>query len=657
MRLRDEEIAAIVLREVQQALGFDSDVLATKRQYALELYHGQMAAPAEGRSAMVSLDVADAVHATLAQISPVVRTSQIEFEAQSQDDEVAARTESDFVAVSIERAGGFDIVDKASFDALLIGNGWLHVYVDESKVVTEQRFPPNLTDEQTYAITSMAPPDVEVKLRAGKEYSLATVTKTVRALKIECVAPEDMLFSENGSDFDLDEVRFVARRRLYTASQLKDKGIPQNLIDELPDALLDASTGQSARLGMYSQQVNGLSVQDANRLKVVYCCYIRLAPGDGNTSELRHVWIGERGTALLINEPADYIPFITGSAIPMPHRIVGTGFYELLGSIQQGKTHTLRQWMDNLTVMNASRMGVVEGQVNMGDLLNGRINGVVRMRSPDSIVPLPAADIGPQAQGALTYLDSVRTQRVGASLDFSEVQAQLMGTSATAAAGQLSKVEMMGGWFATNIVRTLFLPLFKLTHRILRTELGGPVMARIGGKWQQTDTSQWQERMATSIQMGMTTTEKAERMMALNQTITQLQQMMGTGGSGIITDLPRLFNAMSDWIRTANLGSPDQYLIDPKSPEAQQAQQAQAQQQEAQMKQQMQIQVQLTQLQQDFELEKQRRDLEYKAWSDKLDAEVEEAKMTSSGVIKMRELSLTAAGMEKEDKEDMDEAA
>ena len=372
---------------------------------------------------------------------------------------------------------------------------------------------------------------------------------------------------------------------------------------------------------------------------MVYCCYIRLSTGDNNKTELRHVWIGENQNSMLLNEPAEFVPFITGSAIPMPHRITGTGLAELLQDIMLQKSHVLRQYMDNLGVMNASRVGAVEGQVNMSDLTNGRINGVVRMRSPNAIIPLPAADIGPQAIAALSYLDTVRTQRVGSSLDFNEINAQLMGATATAAAGQLSKVEQMGGWFAGNIVRTMLLPLFTLVHRILRTEMAGPVMARIGGKWQQADTSTWQERLVTDIQMGLTTTEKAERMMALNQTITTMQALMETGGVGIICDLPRLYNAMGDWIRTAGLGSPDQYLIDPSSPESQQVAMARSEEQKKQAEDQVQMQSQLIRLQQDFELEKQRRDLEYKTWSDKLDADVKEADMVSKGVIEVKKLN------------------
>jgi hypothetical protein len=650
MRLSNADIAAIINREISRARGYDSDTLSAVRARALDLYHGRLplASGVEGRSSVVSLDVADALRATLAQIAPVVRTSQIEFEALSQDDEQQAQTESDFVRVRIEQSGGYEIVDSASFDALLIGNGWLHPYVDERTDVTEMRFPGKLSPEETYAITQMAPPDTKITLREGAEVTIARVAKTTKTLKIEAVPAEEMLFSEEGASCDVSELRFVARRQLFTASQLLERGIPAAKIDLLPDANFD-DTGERARQGQLANDGGEQSVQQANRLKVVYRCYVRLSIGDNNTTELRHIWIGENQTDMLLNEPADFTPFITGSAIPVPHRITGTGFGEVLESVQNAKTHVIRQYLDNLTVMNSSRIGAVEGQVNMADLTNGRINGVVRMRSPDAIVPLPAADIGPQAIAGLGYLDQVRTQRVGSSLDFTEVQAQLMGTSATAAAGQLSKVELMGGWFASNIVRTMLLPLFTMVHRILRTDLAGPAMARIGGKWAETDTGTWQERQVTDIQMGMTTTEKAERIMALTQTIQQMQQMIATGGSGIIVDLPRLYNAMGDWVRTAGLGSPDQYFIDPKSPESQQASQQAMRNQKQQSEDQVRMQAELIKLQHDFELEKQRRDLEYKHWSDKLDAEVEEAKLVGNGVIEMKKINWNAENVRRGD--------
>jgi hypothetical protein len=641
MRLTDAEIAAIVCREIEQAQGYDSDVLSTKRQMAQDYYNGLLpAAPAAGRSAIVSMDVADSVHSLLAQISPIIKSTIVEFDSKSEEDEKQAQLESDFVRTKIEEEDGYEVVFSAVHDALLMGNGWIKVYVEEEEEVTEEVYPPALDMVQQYVLTQPTAPEQEVTATESDTKFVVKRTTKKRELEIDSVPPANMLFSAGYGNGDLDDQRFVAELKLFTASQLREIGISQAKIDAIPDALEDDNQVLNSIQGIYRDD-GSQAVQEAERLKKVYCCYIRLDLSGNNKSQLYYVWIG--GQTLLKKEPADYVPYLTGSAIPTPHRVQGTGVFELLKSIQDGKTGILRAYMDNLSVMNQSRLGVVEGMVNMTDLTNGRINGVVRMRSPDAIVPLPSADIGPQAMAGLSYMDQVRVQRIGASLDLNELQAQLMSASATAAAGQLGQVEKMSGWYATNLVETLVKPLFLMVHKVMRKEFPGPRGAKMRGAWQQTDPGQWQDREVASVLMGMTTQEKASRINALSQVITAQNQMLQAGGAGVLVDNSRLYNAMCDWIRANDLKAPDEYLIDPTSQAAQQAQQAQAQQQQAQQKKMEDLQREMVQMQHHFELLKQQKDLEYKVWSDQLDAEVEEAKITSSAVIDIKKINAPSA--------------
>jgi len=263
----------------------------------------------------------------------------------------------------------------------------------------------------------------------------------------------------------------------------------------------------------------------------------------------------------------------------------------------------------------------------------------VRVRSPDAIVPLPASDIGPQAMQGLQYLDSVTSSRIGAAVDFNELQAQLMSTSATAASGQMAKVEQMAGWFAGNLARTLLLPLVQMVHHVMRTQMAGPVMARIGGKWQQTDTSQWPAREVTDVNMGLTTTERAERTMSLNQVISQQQQLMTAGLSGQITDMPRMYAAMSDWIRSTGLGDPTQYLIDPTSPEAQQAAQQQQQSQQQAAQQAKQDALEMLKAQADANRYEKQPEIEWKYYDTDTDAGLKEAEITAKAVIETKKLN------------------
>jgi hypothetical protein len=560
----------------------------------------------------------------------------LEFTPDGEEDEPQAQAESDFTRDAIERANGWRVVFEGIHDALLIGNGWIKISTEDDVETTEEVYPPQLPDEAIFYLSQPTAERQEVKITAGATSTKVKRTTTTTRMKFECIPPEDMLFSEGRGFESLQDQRFVAQKKLYTCAQLKEMGISDDKIAELPDGDAVYWPAVSAREGLY-QDDSGYAAQNAERLKIVYCCYIRMSMSNNNETELRYIWYS--GGNVLKNEPAEYIPYVTGSAIPMPHRVQGTGMFEQLASVQEGKTHILRNYMDNLDVMNSSRIGAVEGQVNMDDLTNGRINGVVRVRNPQALIPIPSNDIGQQAMQGLNYLDQVRVQRIGASLDMNETQAQLMQSSATAAAGTLGQVEKMAGWYATNLVETMLKPAFIAVHRLLRTELGGPVKAKIRGKWVDSDSSQWPQRLNLEVAMGMTTAEKAHRIQSLSAVIQQQAMIIQMGGMGELVDMSKVYNAMTDWLRASDLGQPEQYLVDPDSQEAQQAVQGKQQSQQAQAQQMEQMQKQMIQMQQDFELEKQRRDLEYKVWSDKLDAEVEEAKITTSAVIDMKKIN------------------
>ena len=637
MRLSDDELAAVVRFEIDQAQGYDSSILSVKRTAALEFYQGIMPPPGAGRSAITSNDVSDSLHALMGQLAPIIKTTLIEFKPNGEEDEPQAQAETDFVRDAIDSAGGWKTIFDGIHDALLIANGWLKITAEDKDTVTSETYPPDLDDVQLFVLNMPTAANQKVEVRASKLKTTVKRTTTKSVLSFECVPPEDMLFSEGAGGGDLQAQRFVGQRKTYSDSQLYDMGISKETIDQIPLANNTQWPAALAREGIYQDSTNVQPAQTSQQLREVYCCYQMISSTDGLKSERRYIWLG--GNKILKNEPADSIPYVTGSPIPMPHRIQGMGLYELLQSIQTGKTHILRNFMDNLSAANVSRMGFVEGAANVSDLTNGRVNGLVRLTRPDALVPIPATDIGPQAMNGLSYLDHVRVARVGSSVDVNELQAQIMKSSATAAAGQLAQVEQMAGWFAGNVVETMLKPAFARVHKLLREQLAGPVKAKIRGKWQETDSGQWPERENLTVNMGMTTAQKAAKVNTLTQVISQQTAIIAQGGDGILCDKSKVYNAMTDWLRASDIDTPEQYLIDPTSPEAKQTL-AQREQAQAQQQQQMaQMQKAMIDMQQKFELLKQQRELDYKVWSDQLDAEVKEAQMTADNVVKIKQIN------------------
>jgi hypothetical protein len=639
--LSDSELLALARREVDDALGYDADILASKRESALDYYHGNMRTAPLGRSSIVSKDVADTVHGLLAQTTTIFKTTLIRFAAQSEDDEQQAQLESDYCRYMFEKSNGWKLLNEGAHDALLIGNGWLKITVEPSVTVDSEKYG-ELDKWQLQAVERPKSENEEVTVSKTKNGYTVRRAVTTFALVVECIAPESMLFSKTSGQFDLSEQRLVGERKLFTVNALKEMGLTDEEAGTIPDSEDDYWPGTRAREGLYQDETgNEQAYQLAERLKECFDVYVRVDLNDDNTSELRHIIFG--GNTLIVNEPANCIPYATGSPVPMPHRIQGTGMFELIGAVQDTKTDVLRAYIDNLDVMNGSRLGVLDGDVNMDDATSGRLNGLIRMKRPDAIFPIPATDIGMQAITGLNYMDTVRSQRGGQSVDMNEADRQLMASSATAAAGAMESSERMAGWYASNLVNTLFKSAYQLIHKKLRLEMPGEVQANLRGKWVKTDPGEWKEREnELEIVAGMTTTERNTKISGLNVVIGKIEALIGQGGEGVITSYTKLYEAMGDWIRASELGSAEDYLIDPMSEEAQKAQQEkqkQQQQQQQQMQQQqqqiMEMQKQIEQAKVDFDYYKTDNELKFKYYDADLDAQEAEAKITTDTIAKL----------------------
>ena len=82
---------------------------------------------------------------------------------------------------------------------------------------------------------------------------------------------------------------------------------------------------------------------------------------------------------------------------------------------QDAATSVLRSILDNVAMTNNPRLGIVEGAVNIDDVLNNEIGAIVRMRAPGSVQELSVPFTAGQTLGALTYLDGLVESKTGVS--------------------------------------------------------------------------------------------------------------------------------------------------------------------------------------------------------------------------------------------------
>ena len=647
--LSDNEIQTAVAAELLDARGYDTDQLAANRTASLQYYFGAPRGDeTEGRSEVQSLDVADHVNSTMAQLSPMMKSTIVEFLATDEADEESAQMESDVVKQVAADSNGFCQFSDAAFDCLLQRNGWIHCFVDDQVETWEEEHKAIPDEGITELLQPLGPGDVvEVKAQSDNDDGTSNLTvmhtTTERKLCIESVAPEYMLYAPGHHSTDISDIRFVARRQLLTKSELRESGLPAALVDSLPTISYENWVQAQVR------EISGSDTKVGGEEKSTYVvetydCYMQIDVDQDGISELWRVRVaGYDGNQFLDKERARFIPFCTGTARPLPHRTAGTSLYDALRFVQDAKTMTTRQLLDNQETGNNVRVGAVEGEVNMQDLTESRPGGVVRMRSPDAILPLIFNDVGPSCINTLHYMDSVATARAGAAMDMMQGEMQIAASSATGAVNEYGHKEKMSAFFARNIIETIVRGAYMLIHQALRSYYSQPLEVKINGKWQQTDPRKWKPRKSLRVTAGLSGTERREKAQALGQNIGYQAQALQAGMDGVLVTPDGIHASLTDWLNVVDLDDVSSYYVDPASDEAKAAGEQKQQQAAQQAQEAEKLQQRIFDAEQQLDRYKHDTELAYKKWSDQLDAQVEEMKVTGKALADMEQTALAAS--------------
>lgn len=617
----DKQTVALLRRQITAAQDNGPDPEHLK--LAVDYYYGRPRGDeVTGRSQVQSLDVADMVHAVMAQILPSFTQDSIcQFEPDGQDDDAMARLESDAVnRVIMESNRGYTVLSAAIKDALLLKNGIVKAYLDESG------------DQRRIAIEAVDP------------------------LKfVVCVDQQSPLLDRYSG--------FCAEQKDYTRQQLIDLGFDREQIARI-SAGADTENGPPAGVrGRQGQDPSYAEAGWANETVTVWECYGYLPDEtDSSTAQFYRCLLG--GQELLLKEPADTVPYAAGSGFPEPHKFWGLSLYDRLKTVQDAKTAIQRQWLDNLGNCNNTR-SAMNDRVNMDDYTDTRPGGAVRVEGAgpvqDSIMPLGVIDAGPAAASFLQYMDQVRADRGGAALQMANAEAQLMGASiGSQGVDRIYSVqEAMAGMIARNLAETLMRSLFLLVHTTLRNEYGEPLTLRLADQWVMVDPSQWRPRDRVNIKSGLSPGEKARKQAALAQVIAYQWQTIQAGQDGVMVTLQNLYNAYLDWSSSMELEAGEKYFTDPQSQTAaagiQSKQQLQQQQQQMALGQQ-QIEMQMAQAQLQIEqaklqLDQQKAELDkYKADLDariklidiRVSAETAEAQIVGAATAELQRVQLEA---------------
>lgn len=359
-----------------------------------------------------------------------------------------------------------------------------------------------------------------------------TVKRVSEREKFVCegVPPEEVRIAKDCRT--IDDTRFIEHRRARTRSDLISEGWPKAEVAKLPKFGESSDDEQSRHAYDDSQDTD--ERPDASQEEVeVSEAYIRIDyDGDGK-SEYRRVV--KSGMYVHENEVTDDHCFAVFSPVLMPYKVIGLSLFDLVEDLQRIKTALTRQVLDNVYLANTPRYSVVEGQVNLDDLLNPVLGGLVRRKAgaqADAVVPLTVPFMADAGLGLIQFVDQVRDMRTGVTETNSALNAESLARGAVGSEGVQSLMQagaQRQKLIARVLAETGLKRMYLLMLKLVTQYQDRPAQVKVNGRWLEIDPREWATTYRVSVKVGLGAHDKAQEIANLGLLGQAQQQAFQVG--------------------------------------------------------------------------------------------------------------------------------
>lgn len=592
-----DDLKGVISAEMENSV---SDELVHKRKTALAYYEGKLPERPDtiGRSGVVSTDVADSVEWLLPNIVESLTGRCVRFMPMSAMDEDQAALEEDITAFAFnEDNNGFMAMYEAVKDALLTGVGIMKIWFDDAPERSVEHYT-GLDEAQLQALLGDEQVEVSEIERSMTDGIGVTCSRIVREgrVRVEAVPCSEFRISDDADSLDVQEARFAAHTVRRSASELLAMGYDPELVDAAEQTYLDREVGDYTLPS---------SLDDSQKQIVVTEAYMYYdIQGDGISELLKVTYTGESNPGEILDiQEVPCKPFVALSAIPMPHQFIGMSIFERLQQVQDVKTAVLRATLDGMYHQIHKQKVVVEGSVNVDDLISAgaRPGGIIRAKMPNAIQELGGNFFSGEAMQLLTYADTQKDQRVGVSPNSAGMSSLESNDSSHGVERIMSAREMLVQMMIRAVAETGLKPAYTMVRDLLVRYQTTVTPWKHSGVWMNVNPSMWGDRSRIRVAVGTGTTDDQMKMAALQQ-VYGIQQQLLQDPMNPLVDYSKIYSTLNDITKIADLGESDKFWFNPQSEAGQQFQQmknqqAQQQQQQAQQEQMQQLQMQQQALQ------------------------------------------------------------
>tara|TARA_R110000824_G_scaffold179188_4_gene359343 strand:+ start:57 stop:2036 length:1980 start_codon:yes stop_codon:yes gene_type:complete len=580
-KITESQLLSTIKQEVQSAIGYGGDRVSVQQEHAQEYYFGDKPEPiSEGRSSYVDHSVQDSIEWMKPSLMRVFASGDhvVTFNPIDEQDVGSAEQATDYCNhVFLKQNNGWKVLLDWFHDALLLKNGFVKCWYDyseekereEYKRLTDLEFEALLMDEAVEVIEHTENEEDGGEMPLVLHDVIIIRTNDLGRIRIENISPNEVLIARESQS--IQESRFVCHRVKKTVTELREMGFdinPEDLsdtgeMDELsPARLAKYSYDDTWNVGIWGN-AEALNEDQSTWTYWLHECYIKTDWDNDGLAELRKVCI--IGDTILENVAVDRIPIITITPLPIPGKVYGLGIADLVMPIQRVKTSIMRNVLDSMALSNHPRISVVEGMVNLDDLLTQRVGGVVRTKAPNAIMPLPNQPLEQHTFGLIEYLDGVREARTGVSRMSQGLSKDALTSHTTATAvnqvmnASHSRLELI----ARNFAQTGVKELFETMYALLQQNQDKKEVVRLRNEWIEVRPTQWQDKMDATVSVGVGSGNKDQQVAHLSNLLQLASQSM-QGGLPLF-NVQNMYNIISELVKAQGFMNVSDYVTNPES--------------------------------------------------------------------------------------------
>lgn len=593
----------LITDEAQDAALYVEEAMSTDRANATDYYRGRMPdvdkdTNEEDRSMVVLTEVRDTVLGMMPDFLKIflgatgvckyepVPTEDIELYAQRKDQAKQATDYVQRVVLVQDNPESFIAFHDAFQDALVRKTGFIRYWWHKSKRPEYNHYV-GLDEDIVMALA--ASDDVEITGKRsyidkdavlGPSVKYDIKTKRICDYGKVCIAAapcENIIISRRGRS--IEQTPLFGYSEQKTLSDFIDMGFSKDDLkdcDENQDDLNNIET--QARRPTEFAEVKTVADDSNDKSQRTYTyseIYIKAdKDGDGIAELLRVICAGTK-YKVLEAEPCDEVQFAAFCPYPEAHQFFGSSVADLTMDIQRIKSRVMRDVLDSLAQSVKPQTAVVDGKVNLEDVLNPDTSNVIRMQAPGMVQPLVVPFVGKEGLPILDLMSNVREARTGMSdasqgLDPKVLQStDKAAVQATLTKAQ-SRIEMVARIFAETGMKRLFRGILKLITKYQDTQR----TVALRGKLVPIDPTKWDAEMNVDVDLPLGRGSPQDQLTFLMQVLAKQEMIIQLlGPDNPLCTIEQYYYTLSQIMELGSFPNVANFFTDPANMTPEQKQQ------------------------------------------------------------------------------------